>query len=611
MKQESGKGFLGPAAVRRVAGCAVLAWLLAGAGTASAAVGPAGVRTDNNVTVFHNIDFVAAFGHTAGAAVQVDVVRGPHRVATARGEAITTPEGPGLEVNHGVETAAIPGDCWEGATPDVHPGDLIRVTSDGGVDEVIVDDISIASVTRRPGADATPGNTDDEIWVEGVARSGVDGSAIPVGRLDSGEFRSAADGQLRLTPTRVEAVDAGAGTFRAVYAGSNLRIDRNRNNHSTARILELLQGDGHAVGFGHVAPLPLESMLVDGVASAPGPAVGCEAAPAAASSAGTTSADALNVETTSGLVAEDVALTVGGWAEQTLETAEVEVRDEEGTTVVEPVDGLAAGATQQGWGASLTLADLEPLAQGELSVRMLVAGAPVGATRTVEYDTVAPSFSVSPEPGTYTGTQKVAVDGDPGTFRVDGGPRRLYDGQIIVLEPGSHTLELSSTDEAGNVTTRTFEYRINAEPLASADPALSQIQPRQAVLAAPLQALTQAPAAQLVSAASPAPAPVARVVRGPVRIGLATARRSGLRATFDAPSGARGATVQAYRLAGGGRQLIGSRTLRIRAGRTTVAVNAAAVRRKLRPGGYALRIVLRDAAGRSGKAVSATVRVAR
>ena len=41
-----------------------------------------------------------------------------------------------------------------------------------------------------------------------------------------------------------------------------------------------------------------------------------------------------------------------------------------------------------------------------------------------------------------------------------------------------------------------------------------------------------------------------------------------------------------------------------------MAVNAAAVRRKLRPGGYSLRIVLRDAAGRSDKAVSATVRVA-
>ena len=50
----------------------------------------------------------------------------------------------------------------------------------------------------------------------------------------------------------------------------------------------------HAMGFGHVAPLPLEAMLVDGVDDVPGPALGCEGSPSEANgifdAGGTTSA---------------------------------------------------------------------------------------------------------------------------------------------------------------------------------------------------------------------------------------------------------------------------------------------------------------------------------
>lgn len=74
----------------------------------------------------------------------MDVFRGEHRIATASGPAVPTPEGPGLEVNHGPAGAAAEGDCWEGVTPDILPGDRVVVTdAAGATDSILVDDVSI------------------------------------------------------------------------------------------------------------------------------------------------------------------------------------------------------------------------------------------------------------------------------------------------------------------------------------------------------------------------------------------------------------------------------------------------------------------------------------
>jgi hypothetical protein len=440
MTQYARTGVLAPGAARRMLGCAATVWVLSGAATASAAIDPAGpgVRPGKNVTVFHNIDFIAASGHRVGEDVQVDIVRGGHRIATARGAAADTPEGGALEVNHGPAGVPLPGDCWEGATPDVRPGDLIRVTSAGGVDEVIVDDISIDSVTRMaPGGTPLPadaeGSDQDEIWVQGHARSGLDGSSI-VALLDSGEFRDPFNGQLRLEPNTI-----GPGLEDGTYVAKYYNRSRDplrwtKDQASVSATLAALERDGHAIGFGHVDPLPAHGMLVEGTGLANGPAPGCEVSPARPSSVGTVSEDELVVANTAGLADGDTALTVGGWADVAVEAADVEVRDESGNTVVKPVAGLAAGATaQQGWGTTLTKGELAGLEQGELSVRLLVGGAPAGVEKTVVHDTVAPVISVTPEPGSYERSQRVEVTGDePVTYKLDGGPTRGYDEPIAI-----------------------------------------------------------------------------------------------------------------------------------------------------------------------------------
>ena len=123
------------------ASAALAATALTGAPASATLSGP-GVTAGHNITVFHNIDFVAVFGWGLGDTLTVTVERDGVLIGTATGAAVDTPEGPGLEVNHGPEGAPLPGDCWEGHTPDIRPGDVVSVTDGAVTDQVTVDNIA-------------------------------------------------------------------------------------------------------------------------------------------------------------------------------------------------------------------------------------------------------------------------------------------------------------------------------------------------------------------------------------------------------------------------------------------------------------------------------------
>lgn len=578
---------------------AAVAVVLAGlaAGPASAAVGPQGIRAGHNITVFENIDMVASFGHLDGAPTQVDVFRGDHRIATARGRAVDAGEGGALEVNHGPAGAPQPGDCFEGATPDLQPGDRIVVSNpgDAGVDEAIVDGITIDSVTQP-----TPG----EIWVEGTAMQvNADGTTapIPVAQLDSGEFRDPADGQLRLTPTEV-VEGPTAGTYIAKYVEGALNIERNRNNHDNAYILNaLMNADGHGFGYGHIDPLPPVSMLTDGSQQAATPAIGCEAAPKYESSAATTSVDALNLAN-AGSGTTGPVLTVGGFAAQDVTEAEVVVGD--GALSVAKAVTLSTGSGQKGWSASFDATDLAGLADGTLSAQLRVAGTLVGAVKPVDYDMTAPTIAVSLAEGSYAGMQAVRVL-DPEatvTYRLNDGPNLTWAGVPIVLGEGTHTLELRTQDAAGNVATRTLSYVIGPAPA------------RNVIVPEPEAPATMRPAplptAPLAVATSEARV-AASSLKTSRRVRLAAARRKGLKVTFVAPQGAGRAVVRIYRMSGGRAIAIGTRTIKIRAGANTAHIKARALRRKLKRGRYLIKVSLEGRDGKRGAWVSVSTRVIR
>ncbi len=232
---------------------------------AGATVSGPGVQPGANITVFHNINMVAAFGFVdVGQPMTVQVVRAGAVVGTTSGKALATDEGPGLEVNHGVDAGTPePGECWTTRVPDIRPGDQVQVIADGRTGQVTVDNLQYT-------ADPVVADNGDVV-VKGQANEGIDGPAIPASALDAAEFRSE-DGKYRATP-KVRQTGAN-GEFELRYAAPYTG-DRNRNGLTEARRQTALKGEGHAVGFGHVEPLPRDTQILDGTGYTTAPAPGC------------------------------------------------------------------------------------------------------------------------------------------------------------------------------------------------------------------------------------------------------------------------------------------------------------------------------------------------
>ncbi|MGH3306099.1 MAG: hypothetical protein ACRDOX_00310 [Nocardioides sp.] len=236
------------------------------------------VNPAHNITVFANIDFVATFGHGAADTLTVEVRRNGVTIGTASGPTIGEAPEIGLEVNHGPEVLPpVDGDCWVGHTPDIRPGDRVIVSSSTGVvDTVIVDNIAFTGRPREL--------RNGDIVVPFVAKR-ANGRAIRPGFIDSAEFRAAANNQVRFEGRRSVRVErrpgAKPGQLWQRYP-SPFRPARNddENPFNQRELRRALLRDGHATGFGHVAVLPREAMLRDGLSDTPGPAIGCPGASA-------------------------------------------------------------------------------------------------------------------------------------------------------------------------------------------------------------------------------------------------------------------------------------------------------------------------------------------
>jgi hypothetical protein len=273
---ESTVGFRRNSRSRRVkAAAAVAATALVPAALSTTPAEGTVVHVDegHNITVFHNLDFVAVTGYDDGELLTVEVRRNGNVIGTAtgaaRGDAV---EGFGLEVNHGPEGAPLSGDCWEGDAPDIRPNDVIQVTSASSDDRVRVDRIQFGA--------AGPRALSNGHVVVPFEAFRANGNAIAPSFIDSPEFRAEANPQVRFEagPGVIVERRPGAlpGQLRVRYT-TPFRPARNRPGWNQTQLRRALLGDGHAIGFGHVEVLPLEGMLVDGLTDPAGaaPAPGC------------------------------------------------------------------------------------------------------------------------------------------------------------------------------------------------------------------------------------------------------------------------------------------------------------------------------------------------
>lgn len=448
-----------------VASMMMLLAVLAVATTAWASLTGPGVREGKNISVFHDSDFVAAFGYVPGEDLTVDVFRNGVKIGTAGGPAQSTPEGPGLEVNHGIELGAPqPGDCWEGITPDILPGDHVVVTDAAGqTDEVLVDDIVI---TSGPEEDtSTPSEWD--IVLEGRA-SYADGTPIPVEQIAS-EVRQDEPRYLAEPNTITRDPDVADGWI-ARYdwtASQPYRIIRNREGLDAAEQKQAILGGNHEVGYGHVAPLPPETQLAESGAAG-GPALGCEASTREENAAATTDDGIVNRASgdlrLNGIAAEGASAVVG-----TLNSSG-------GGSV--PFDATASLSPnlegQKTWTVTIPRSQLEGLNDGTLGTSILYTvpdGSETADVRGKELsllkDTVAPTPAASPKAGTYKRSPSVTLKTGSGEDEIhftQNGTRptldsRLFVGPIRVSK--TQTIKAVAVDPAGNTSgVASFRYVI-------------------------------------------------------------------------------------------------------------------------------------------------------
>ncbi len=584
-------------------GASVLA-AVAGSEPARASLTGPGVQPPHNITAFHNIDFVAVFGYPVGARVTVDLVRAGHRVASATGAAAATPDGGALEVNHGPAGVPRPGDCWENYTPDVRPGDQIQVRHAGATEEVTVDEITI---------DQAPALLPDgTIEVRGIARTAA-GAPIGAARLDSGEVRNVST-RVRANPSEVVDDPLREGGWIARYLPPGYGVFRGDNGNEAFRRQSVLTGD-HAMGFGHVVPLPRESMVVEGLGEGSGPALGCEASPASANAVGTSSVEAINQAALAAApAAGDAVLEIGGSAAADVTSIAPSLSD--GTTTIAP-SSVTMGANRagdpQGWSATFARSEILRLRDGIVTAAATftpAVGAPTaGRPMTLKKDLVAPSVVSDPVPGTYQGALDVSLSAGGAsvlTYRTDGAPAGPGDtrfGTPITLQPGAGTVSAYAEDAAGNTTRATFAFTITAPPSPPG----------------PGSAPPPARAAEVLAPGAPALAPLGRpalrlerlVTRG--RVSRRSVRARGLSLLAGVPRGTRLLRIEVLRRSRTGRLSRVTETVRAldTDGVLQFVLRAAAVRRALTPGRYVVRVTPEGEDRSLGQTSSVGVRVTR
>jgi hypothetical protein len=139
---------------------------------ASPATAPA-PAAPHSLIGFPQRDFISATGYTPGTAYRFSVIRGGNVVSTS---SPIVADATGLaEVNH-------PGGaCWQGMTPNIQPGDKIRITAPGGASE----ETTVAGVTdERPiitSEDAVTGG--GTIEVHGTAQDSA-GNPLPLDQIE-------------------------------------------------------------------------------------------------------------------------------------------------------------------------------------------------------------------------------------------------------------------------------------------------------------------------------------------------------------------------------------------------------------------------------------------
>ena len=414
-----------------------------------------------SVTVHKDESVVVIAGLTAGDPVQVEVLRNGTQIGSALGVA---PLDGVFELNHKVETVDPPvvdppvGDgeveendtgtavCWTDYTPDILGGDLVRVTSGGVEDELVVTDIDVTQEPTKVDANTgivrgriagpvppisqlsvtTQGRTASEERFDGRAPGTSDGVVGTLKYVGSGRFLATFDG---LSPTQM-----GAFLDSADVMATHVSAESLTGSHST------------------VATYAADARFTEDLCP-----------PVARRAVTGTSEGAIN--------RTNVDRPLRVWGVSTNATGvQVGVKDRNGDGGTWPATITGSG-TAQTWSVTYPAGSLSGLADGTLTLSAEYTEGPssgvlTGGERTIQKDTVAPAGPrIRPRGGTFLRRETVRL-GSQGAheiwYTLNGTRPRPnqaaeYHGPFSLAR--SATLRAIAFDRAGNgslVTTARF-----------------------------------------------------------------------------------------------------------------------------------------------------------
>ncbi|MGH3356267.1 MAG: chitobiase/beta-hexosaminidase C-terminal domain-containing protein [Nocardioidaceae bacterium] len=409
---------------------------------------------------------------TAGLVIPADAaVSDPHTVFVLKNDSIVEVEG--LDPNENVlvqvrrngvvvgsvEGPADPGGafiinhdfCWDNFTPEILPGDVVRVTTAAGVDTVPVTDIAVVDGPARVG---------DTFTITGTVNP-----RVPVGQL---QVEARTNDPIRFRPLAPDVVDgvrgtvsydnATGGAFTARFTGMNAQQQQAADNLGEFHVAHVAATSG--------AGDPKEVTM--GTEGSPVPGPGCSLdAPVRRHAVTNVTPGVINRSNRS----RDVVVTG-----MTIDATEVTVRlrDRDGTVVRRNATVRGASGNQT-WRATFAPRAMRRLNGNIRAVGTYTSGgrALSGATMSVLKDLVRPARpKASPDGGRYRRRQAVSLNARAGAKQIrytlgngrQRAPRRntglVYRGRQIRIT-SSQVLKAITVDRAGNVSEVTRErYRI-------------------------------------------------------------------------------------------------------------------------------------------------------
>jgi hypothetical protein len=469
------------------------------------------------------------------------------------------------------------GDCWQGVTPDLLPGDTIQIdgTDSGGP---FTDTMVVGALTS--GRPIQPDPLVNTVLVHGTAIN-----RPPEGQLEARIIGSSAD---NFDDPRAS---SSGRVLRAAVGSFPIHYDGPTGGDWTATFSGLTAADVNRAlnspDSRAVIRVTLSDLTISQNPVARGPRAPC-VAPFSQTAVTSTNHTTINIANVG------ANLNLGGVV-SAAGPVSVSLNDQNPATLpVTANANVSAGTGTRTWTVTIPAASVAGLSDGTITASMT----PTGGTLTMLKDTVAPPApTANPLPGSYETTQSVTLSAQAGStihYTNNGTTPTAFSpaAPTGIQVTASQTLNAIAIDAGGNPgAVGTFAYTITGPPAPPAPAGGGGTTVINQTIVGPA-GVGAAPAVAAITTASSKPKLALKSLGLSPLIKAKSAKTRGLRLSMRVPAGTEVIKVNVYRKTSKGLTLLSSgfKVAPSSAGVSHVAQNQPALRRLLKKGAYQVQV---------------------